>query len=122
ASCPPPRPPRAARPGAPRKGARRGVGASDRPARRDETGRIQRHITASASIGIDVGLVRRLVGREPDVPVGAREPRRTELRLQVGEESDHRPLYLFVVLSAVSLEVSFRVVSPKPEEVALEVP
>src|SRR5207249_5861235 len=91
-------------------------------ARRHQTLRVERHVAAAVEIGVDVQLVGRLVGREPNVTVRTRDTmRRPELGLEVGEEREHRRLDLRFVLLAVRLEVSLVVVRAQAEEETLEV-
>src|SRR5262249_34922811 len=69
--------------------------------------------------GGDVGLVWGFVGREADVAVDAEHPPRSELRLQLGEEREHRPSHASLVGVAVGLEVPLRVVELQADEEAL---
>src|ERR1700687_3650498 len=78
-------------------------------------------VAAVARGGIDVGFVRRLVGRETDVAIRPRQPGRSEAGLEVGEKRHHRSSYVLLVLSSVGLENPLRVVPPQPGEEALEV-
>src|SRR5205823_2791139 len=92
------------------------------PAGGDEAFGVEGDVTAALEVGINVQLVGRLVGRESDVAVGPRHPaRRTELRLEVGQESEHRRLDVVLVLAAVGLEPRLVVVCAQTEEEAFEV-
>ena len=71
--------------------------------------------------GADVGLVGRLVGREADVAIDAEDPARAEMRLQLGQQLQHRSFDLVLVLFAMGLEVPFRVVQLETLEEADEV-
>ena len=63
------------------------------------------------NVGINVQLVRRLVGGEADIAIGPGDAmRRPELGLQVGEQGQHRRLHLIFVLASVRLEVGLVVV------------
>src|SRR5207245_2430761 len=90
-------------------------------ARRNQTLGIQRNVPTAGGAGVDVQLVGRLVGREADVPVWSREMSATELRLEVGEQRDHRSFDFVFVLVSVRIEICLRVVRAQPAKEALEV-
>src|SRR5207253_9654035 len=55
------------------------------------------------------------------VPVWSREMSATELRLEVGEQRDHRSFDFVFVLVSVRIEICLRVVRAQPAKEALEV-
>jgi len=90
---------------------------------RDQALRVERHVAAAHAVGIDVQLVRRLVGGEADVAVRTRDAaRRSEFGLEVRQQGDQRRFDLFVVLAPVRVEPRLVVVGAQAQEETLEVP
>src|ERR1700722_2471471 len=67
-------------------------------------------------MGGDIGLVGRLVGAEPRVSVGTKDPAFTELRFQLGQESRHGSEYLGLVSVFVGRPICFCVLELDPSQ------
>src|SRR5665647_91862 len=79
--------------------------AQTRPRTRPMSGPRWPTISMVGQRGPDMGLVRGLVGAEPDVTVGPEHLRVTELVAELGQQGLHRPAHLFVVDLLVQLPV-----------------